>query len=301
MTGSAETDSSAGSRKGGGPPETARWTEWLGLLRSLLVYWRPGRRAGLRRLYGPFVDGGDLVFDIGAHLGDRTAAFASLGARVVALEPQPHVNRWLRRLAGRRPGVTVLSQAVGREPGTAALAVSRRNPTVSSLSASWRERVRSRNPTFRDVRWDDEIPVTVTTLDELVERHGAPRFCKIDVEGHEAAVLEGLSRPVPALSVEFVTGWLDGAVACVRRLRALGAYEFNAVAGEGRRFLFERWMPPGDAAAWLEAGAGGVSSGDLFARLRAESDGEDGDARGSGTDRGGPSGSPGREPEGSHG
>ena len=51
---------------------------WIGLARSLFVYWRPGRQRGLRRLYAPFVCAGDLVFDVGAHLGDRSAAFAAI-------------------------------------------------------------------------------------------------------------------------------------------------------------------------------------------------------------------------------
>ena len=66
-----------------------RVEKWLGLVRSLIIYWRPGRQRGLRGLYRPFVGVGDLAFDVGAHLGDRTHAFRKLGARVVALEPQP--------------------------------------------------------------------------------------------------------------------------------------------------------------------------------------------------------------------
>ena len=237
----------------------------LGLLRSLVVYWRPGRQPGLRRLYAPFVGPGDLVFDVGAHVGDRTAAFAGLGARVVALEPQPHLARWLRRMVGGRPGVTVLEEAVGAEAGVAELAVSESNPTVSTLAHGWRERIGQANPTFRDVRWEASVEVPVTTLAALVAAHGEPRFCKIDVEGHEAAVLAGLDRPLEALSVEFVAGSLEVAAACVRRLEELGAYRYNAVAGEGRRFLFTEWMDAPGALAWLDAGAGDASSGDLYA------------------------------------
>jgi len=40
------------------------------------------------RLYRRFVQPGDLVFDVGAHVGDRIASFRRLGARVVAIEPQ---------------------------------------------------------------------------------------------------------------------------------------------------------------------------------------------------------------------
>lgn len=239
---------------------------WLGLARSLIVYWRPGRQRALRELYGPFVRAGDLVFDVGAHLGDRTAAFAGLGARVVALEPQPELLPWLRRLVGRREGVVVRGEAVGRTPGTAVLALSDATPTVSSMARGWRERLPRENPTFRDVRWDRSVEVVVTTLDALIEEHGMPTFCKIDVEGFEAEVLAGLSHPVEALSVEFVVGGLDVAEQCVGRLDALAGYRYNAVLGEGRELLFPEWIDSGAIVDWLRSGAGGASSGDLYAR-----------------------------------
>ena len=240
---------------------------WWGVLRSLIVYWRPGRQRGLRRLYRDFVGPGDLVFDIGAHLGDRTRAFAALGARVVALEPQPQLLPWLRWLMGRYPHVLVRAEAVGRERGIAELAVSRKNPTVSTLSEGWRKRIGEMNPGFRGVRWEESVEVPVITLDTLIQDHGVPRFCKIDVEGYEEEVLAGLSRPIPGVSVEFVSGSLEVAVACIRRLEELGPYEFNAISGEEREFCFREWQAGRDLLGWLESGAGGVSSGDLYARV----------------------------------
>jgi len=241
--------------------------ETLGLLRSLIVYRRPGRQAALRQMYAPFVGAGDLVFDVGAHVGDRTRAFASLGARVVALEPQPHVLRWLRRFEEGRAGVTLLPVAAGAEAGVAHLAVSSANPTVSTLAVDWTRRITRSNPTFEGVHWDQTIEVEVTTLDALIATHGIPRFCKIDVEGHEAEVLSGLSTALEGLSVEFVAGTLDVARACVLRLGQLGDYEYNVVRGEGRRFAFAEWQTPKQIADWFVAGAGSASSGDLYARL----------------------------------
>ncbi|AGA33461.1 methyltransferase, FkbM family domain protein [Thioalkalivibrio nitratireducens DSM 14787] len=244
------------------------WQTGFGILRSLVIYWRPGRQRSLRRLYQPFVPAGGLVFDIGAHLGDRTRAFADLGARVVALEPQPQLERWLRRLVGSHPSVVVRPQAVGRAAGQARLAISRLHPTVSTLSADWQEGLSRRNRSFRRVAWDRTVSVEVTTLDALIREYGVPDFCKLDVEGFEAEVLAGLSRPLPALSLEFVSGALEVARDSVRRLAELGPYAFNAIPGERREFLFRGWRPPDALAAWLEAGAGGIASGDLYARLQ---------------------------------
>jgi FkbM family methyltransferase len=249
-----------------------RIERWFGLVRSLIIYWRPGRQRGLQELYRPFVGAGDLAFDVGAHLGDRTHAFRKLGARVVALEPQPAVRRWLEFLVGRSRDVSIRSEAVGRAVGTARLALSHRTPSMSSLAEDWPGGLSERNPAFRGVSWDDSVTVPVTTLDALIEQYGLPRFCKIDVEGYEAEVLEGLSHRIPALSVEFVVGALDVAEACVRRLESLGEYEFNAVEGEGRKFMSKRWLGADEMVAWLEGGRGNVSSGDVYARLRGETD-----------------------------
>jgi FkbM family methyltransferase len=242
-------------------------SEWLGLLRSLVVYWRPGRQRGLRRLYGSLVHEGDLVFDVGAHLGDRSAAFAALGARVVALEPQPRIARWLQRIVGRNERIVVREAAVGARVGRERLAISRRTPTVSTLSESWRGRAARANPGFRAVRWEESLEVPVVTLDSLIESYGVPSFCKIDVEGYETEVLAGLSQPLAGLSVEFVAGHLDAAAACVRRLRELGPYRFNVVIGEKRDFAFAAWRSAEEMLAWVEAGAAGASSGDIYAVL----------------------------------
>lgn len=248
---------------------TAALSSWLGLARSLLVYRRPGRQRALRRLYADFVRDGDLVFDVGAHVGDRTLAFAALGARVIALEPQPRMARWLRRTVGSNERVEVRAEAVGARPGRERLAISRRTPTVSTMSDGWREGAAEANPGFRSVRWDESVEVAVVTLDELIDSYGVPRFCKIDVEGYEAEVLAGLNQPIEAVSLEFVAGHLRIAVDCVRRLVELGPYRFNAIVGERRDFVFPDWCTDQEIVAWLEGGAEGVSSGDVYARLES--------------------------------
>ena len=186
----------------------------------------------------------------------------------MALEPQPQIVPWLRRIVGRNDRIIVRAEAVGRAEGTAHLAISRRTPTVSTMAETWRKKLPEANPGFRRVRWDAAAEVPVITLDALIDTYGLPRFCKIDVEGYEAEVLEGLTHPIPSVSVEFVSGGLEVAAACIRRLDELGTYEFNAIAGEGRGFVFGGWVRSGGIADWLYKDAGGASSGDIYARLR---------------------------------
>ena len=75
----------------------------------------------MRRLYAQFVAAGDLVFDIGAHAGNRVRGFSALGCRVVALEPQPDFARLLRMLFGRSRRIDIVEMAVGDAAGRAVL------------------------------------------------------------------------------------------------------------------------------------------------------------------------------------
>jgi FkbM family methyltransferase len=239
----------------------------LGLLRSLAIYWRPGRQAALRDWYREWVPADGLVFDVGAHLGDRSVAFSDLGARVIALEPQPALLPTLRFITRNHPRIEVVASAVGSAPGQATLRVSAATPTVSSLSMEWIRSVRGANPGFRRVRWESTVTVPITTLDSLIVRHGLPDFCKIDVEGFEAEVLLGVSQPLPAVSFEFIPGAMAITEACVQRLEFLAAYRYNAALAEQRHFVFRDWIGPDDVLRWLRGGGPGPRSGDVYARL----------------------------------
>lgn len=238
----------------------------MGLTRSLAVYYgRPWRADRLAAFYGAFVEPGDLAFDIGAHVGNRSRAMARAGARVIALEPQDIFYRFLKRTMP--PAVTVLPLAAGAAAAEGVMAVSRLHPTVSTIAPGFAGAV-GNTPGFGTVRWDRSQPVAVTTLDLLIARYGRPALVKLDVEGHEADVLAGLSAVVPAVSFEFLPALPGVARACVDRLAALGDYEFNAIRGERNAFVHARWMEPAEMRRWLSDSAGAGRSGDIYARLR---------------------------------
>ncbi len=219
----------------------------------------------MARFYGQFLGPGALGFDLGAHVGSRVRAWRRLGATVVAVEPQPDCLRVLRLLHGRDPGVRVLPVAVGAEPGRSKIRVSSATPTVSSMSPDWIRRAGA-DDRFARVRWDREIEVTVTTLDALILEHGLPAFCKIDVEGFEVEVLAGLSRPVPALSVEYLPAAHDQALAAVRRLDELGSYSYNYSPIETMELASESWVDSTELFRLLDRFRPTGRSGDIYAR-----------------------------------
>jgi FkbM family methyltransferase len=238
-----------------------------GIARSLVIYHgQPAKHRRAVRLYGQFLGPGDLAFDIGAHVGGRVRTWRRLGARVVAVEPQPDCLRVLRLLFGRDRGVTIEPRAVGAQVGRARLGVSTATPTVSSMSQDWRESV-SADRSFARVRWDRSVEVEVTTLDELIAEHGVPAFCKIDVEGFEADVLAGLSQPLPALSFEYLPPTHERALAVLERVQQLGRYRYNYSPVETMRFASDRWLDAPELVRLLEAARPLGRSGDVYARL----------------------------------
>ena len=238
-----------------------------GIVRSLRIYYG-NRQHGpaLDRLYQQFVQPGDLVFDIGAHVGDRIAAFRRLNARVVAVEPQPALARTLRLIYGRDSHVTIEQTAVGRQQGYVEINLNLDNPTVSTASRDFITAAAG-VPGWQGQDWPKRLRVPLTTIDALIARHGMPAFIKIDVEGFEAEAMAGLGQPVNALSFEFTLIQRDVSRACVDRCTALGYTRFNAALGESQTMVHPDWIDAAAILSWLEKLPLEANSGDVYARL----------------------------------
>jgi hypothetical protein len=138
------------------------------------------------------------------------------------------------------------------------------------MSPEWMESVAAER-SFARVRWDRSVEVEVLTLDNLIAIYGEPAFCKIDVEGFEVDVLAGLSRPLRALSFEYLPPAHDAALTALDLVEKLGApaggYEFNYSPIETMRFASDRWLDAADLVRLLERFRPLGRSGDVYARL----------------------------------
>jgi FkbM family methyltransferase len=155
----------------------------LGLNRAAAPVWewlRGGRAVQqsrmMREFYAELLPKGALVFDIGANVGTMTRVFASLGAKVVAVEPNADCARHIE-LTTSRAAVEVLEAAVGEANGVAVLKVSDRKDKMSSLSEEWREAVTNENQSYTG-QWNRDVTVPMVTVDALIGRYGMPAYIK---------------------------------------------------------------------------------------------------------------------------
>ena len=236
------------------------------MARSLITYYSPiWRRRRMEAFYRQFLHSGDLAFDVGAHVGNRIRIFRRIGARVVAIEPQPDFVALLRLLYGRDAGVTIQASGVAAVTGLGTLHLSSRTPTVSTFADSWMNDVQA-DRRFHRIQWDSIISVPLITLDGLIARHGKPEFCKIDVEGFEHEVLSGLSHAIPALSFEYIPVAAARAIACVERISALGDYRYRYSRVETHRWAVPGWLDPQTMIKILRAlPSNDDRSGDVYA------------------------------------
>ncbi len=170
---------------------------------------------------------GDLVFDIGANQGHKTGVFLRLGARVIAVDPDRTNQAALRATyldlrAGKKP-VTIVGKAVSDASGRETFFVDQPGSAKNTLSRKWVETLQTDEQRFGErLDFREKVEVETTTLEELIAQFGLPIYIKIDVEGHEPAVLRGLRQPVRFVSFEVnLPEFRDEAVECVELLHGV--------------------------------------------------------------------------------
>lgn len=171
------------------------------------ITWRGRELRFYRSLLG-VNPGRMLIFDVGANRGQRTAVFLKLGAEVVALEPDRFNQHLLaRKFQGRlrKHPVTIVGKAVSDTGRVETLWVTSPGSGLNTLSEKWVRTLDVNVAKFGSrIDYPDRQSVETTTLAALMEEFGAPRYIKIDVEGHESRVLRGLPHSVPFVSFEAI-------------------------------------------------------------------------------------------------
>ncbi len=228
-----------------------------------LFFEKRSHRKRMINHYRDFIQPGDLVFDVGANLGERTKIFRVLGARVIAIEPTKYCSEYLQKLFSNDKEVVVITKALGASEGVGEISINEKLPVLSTMSKKWSTESRF----SKDYSWERKETISITTLDRIIELYGRPKFCKIDVEGFEQQVLSGLSSPIPYISFEFLNEFIDDAKSCVEKINSLGNAEFNYNVGEQMDFALPHWVAGNEIFKSMKTQKNEKLWGDIYSRI----------------------------------
>jgi FkbM family methyltransferase len=202
----------------------------------------------LQRAIKKYVSAGDTVYDIGANIGYVSLSLAKRvgpNGRVIAFEPVPRNVDLLRKSieVNSLKNIKLLDCAASDRCGETVIRIAE-NPATASMV--W----------HRNIPSATEIVIRTVAIDDLVECDlGQPRFVKIDVEGAEGLVLQGMRRTIaasqPVLFVECSEAGRETAWLMLREMgyRCQSAVTRRCVnAFEEYRHSDFLWLPAGRSA-----------------------------------------------------
>ena len=178
----------------------------------------------LRRAVLPLLRPGDLLVDVGANFGFWALAAARRGCRVIAVEPVPDTRARLAANAARNglaERVETVAEALSDSDDTLTIAV----PGGESGQAT------AHPGDGVDIA---SFSVPARTLDDLLGDRPV-RFLKIDVEGHEPAVLRGARRVLASGQIEYVL--IELASPVMTRTGGSAAALIDVLEGHGYGFV----------------------------------------------------------------
>lgn len=208
---------------------------WRNLLKNLCLFLLFCSAIQAKELKD-YLPANPVIFDVGANIGEKTAHYLSLGAKmVICVEPNPTELRTLFLKYSGNIHVFILPIGLADKKGKILF-----HPygALGSADKEWMTKGR-----FKNCNWPDPVEIEVNTLDSVIEEFGMPDFCKIDVEGYELNVLNGLNQPIPLISFEFTYEFLTKKTQpCLQRLYELGYRKFNVAYSTSETFVHKDWV-----------------------------------------------------------
>ncbi len=186
-----------------------------------------------KKFYSKFINKNDVCFDIGANKGRKSKLLLSLGAKVIAFEPQSSCSKFLNDIDNNN--FNYLPIAVGPKDEIKSLNIAN-HIEVATFSNEFIDYFKNDS-----LEWNNVEEVEVKKLDTLIKEYGIPDFCKIDVEGYELDILSNLTYEVPLIEFEFTGGFISNTIKIIDLLNKSNTY-YNFNLNENPKFELKEWV-----------------------------------------------------------
>lgn len=196
-----------------------------------------------------------LLFDIGANRGDAVIAGLNQGYKVIALEPSSIYAELVKNFI-YNPNVTPLKYAASDTDCAQVEFYEAEEDGLSTLNKDWL--------TSSDMPYNGkpyrETTATTITIDTLATIYGEPDLIKVDVEGAEWSVFNGMTKKYGTVTFEWTDATINEHIKQLDYLRSLGYKEVAPQFIEHHLQQPDKWYPIGslNLHAWL------ITNGDLW-------------------------------------
>ena len=201
-----------------------------------------------------FVGPSDLAFVFGDQTGAITGTLEEMAVKTISIQPFSAYYQHLSEKVAPETGVILVREDVGAfhaEFYHNGIYEKHILPYSSNLTAE-----------------DTQEYVTITTLDELIQRYGLPAFCHISGDGFEPDLIKGLNSPINTLAFTFYAYSTEKTTEILRRLLHIGDYEFNWKMSTDSKFLSKNWLNARELHQSMSSFGKRVFSGEIYARTR---------------------------------
>ncbi len=142
------------------------------------------------------------IFDIGANYGWITLTFLKFVSQVIAYEPDFNNLKILRYRFGAKRHLVIEAKAISNNIEGAVFYQNKNSSALNTLSLKWVDALSNGVHREKKIFTSENYQVETSTLDIEMKKYGKPVFLKVDVEGHEKEVFEGLSSTIPLIIFE---------------------------------------------------------------------------------------------------
>lgn len=166
-----------------------------------------------------------LIFDIGANNGNFTQSCLSIypNATIVTIEPNDSLIPTLKKRFVDHNNVIILNTILSNRANETIDFYIGNYSTISTASKDWMTQSRF----AKDHLWNKAIKKISTTLDVLILEFPNPDLIKIDVEGYELQVIQGLSIKQKHICFEWTEECFEKTNMCCEHLSSLGYENFG--------------------------------------------------------------------------